>query len=427
MGRARQIASAENMDRILLDASAASTDEGEHLLLDASASGTDVGFFINTEIGTTEVPPEGFVIESSLASNAVTNSKIATDAVTVTEMDSTSQSLSNRNTIINGAFNVNQRGNQTGAGASNVYLADRFFIDVNSAARFNSTTPDVTDLPGFTKCLKIDCTTADTSVASGDLFMLRSTFEGQDVQHYKKGTSEAQGWVLSYYIKVDGGPFTGTAELNDSQNGRHVNANFTATNTWQRISHFFPADTSGTLDNDNTDTLRVNWHFMAGSTFSGGSIQSAWASRSNSNTAPGTDNFFSSTDNNIYLTGIQLEAGDTLTAFENEPVERTLTKCQRYYEEIKVVASTNSLCGPVAVGQDISGRKCIGPYVYKTEKRAAPTIANVTIGIDAGDTTHSFVFSTGTHTTSESSTTATDIGEADGLENSFDIVIDADF
>ena len=43
MGRARQIASAENQDRILLDASAASTDEGEFLLLDASAAGTDVG------------------------------------------------------------------------------------------------------------------------------------------------------------------------------------------------------------------------------------------------------------------------------------------------------------------------------------------------------------------------------------------------
>ena len=40
MGRARQIASAENMDRILLDASAASTDEGEHLLLDGSAAST---------------------------------------------------------------------------------------------------------------------------------------------------------------------------------------------------------------------------------------------------------------------------------------------------------------------------------------------------------------------------------------------------
>ena len=40
MGRARQIASAENMDRILLDASAASTDVGEHLL-------EEDGFFIN--------------------------------------------------------------------------------------------------------------------------------------------------------------------------------------------------------------------------------------------------------------------------------------------------------------------------------------------------------------------------------------------
>ena len=59
MGRARQIASAENMDRILLDASAASTDEGEHILLDSSDGTSDAGFFITTEVGTTETPPEG--------------------------------------------------------------------------------------------------------------------------------------------------------------------------------------------------------------------------------------------------------------------------------------------------------------------------------------------------------------------------------
>ena len=102
MGRARQIASAENMDRILLDASAASTDEGEHLLLDASASGTDVGFFLNTEVGTTETPPEGFVIESSLAANAVTNSKIVDNAIDTAKLDAKSQSLNNRYIIIIG-------------------------------------------------------------------------------------------------------------------------------------------------------------------------------------------------------------------------------------------------------------------------------------------------------------------------------------
>ena len=263
-------------------------------------------------------------------------------------------------------------------GAANKYVVDRFEVDVNTAARFTATTPAVTDLPGFTKCLKLDCTTADTSVASGDLFMLRTTFEGQDVQHFKKGTSEAQGWVLSYYIKVDGGPFTGTAELNDSQNNRHVNANFTATNTWQRVSHFFPADSSGTLDNDETDTLRINWHFMAGSTYSGGSIQSAWASRSNTNTAPGTDNFFGSTDNNIYLTGVQLEAGDALTEFEREPPQISLKKCQRYFE----VGFSQIYGGSPNATAYAPELQC--PYNFKVTKRSVPTITTHNSGSTRG-------------------------------------------
>ena len=375
MGRARQIASSENMDRILLDASAASTDEGEHLL-------EENGFFINTEIGTTETPPEGFVITSSIAADAIDNTKLADDAVQTENIaDDAGAAAAHRNVVINGAFNINQRTTHnalTGLGASTAYVVDRFEVDVNTAARFTATTPAVTDLPGFTKCLKLDCTTADTSVASGDLFMLRTTFEGQDVQHFKKGTSEAQGWVLSYYIKVDGGPFTGTAEVHDSQNDRHVNANFTATNTWQRISHFFPADSSGTLDNDETDTLRINWHFMAGSTYSGGSIQSAWASRSNTNTAPGTDNFFSSTDNNIYLTGIQLEAGDALTEFEREPPQVSLRKCQRYFETgfVQIYGGSPNA---TAYAPEL---QC--PYNFKVTKRAVPTITTHNSGSTRG-------------------------------------------
>ena len=375
MGRARQIASAENMDRILLDASAASTDVGEHLL-------EEDGFFINTEIGTTETPPEGFVISSSIAADAIDNTKLADDAVQTENIaDDAGAAAAHRNVVINGAFNINQRtthNDLTGLGAANVYVVDRFEIDVNTAARLTATTPAVTDLPGFTKCLKLDCTTADTSVASGDLFMLRTTFEGQDVQHFKKGTSEAQGWVLSYYIKVDGGPFTGTAELNDSQNNRHVNANFTATNTWQRVSHFFPADSSGTLDNDETDTLRINWHFMAGSTYSGGSIQSAWASRSNTNTAPGTDNFFGSTDNNIYLTGVQLEAGDALTEFEREPPQVSLKKCQRYFE----VGFSQIYGGSPNATAYAPELQC--PYNFKVTKRSIPTITTHNSGSTRG-------------------------------------------
>ena len=363
------------MDRILLDASAASTDVGEHLL-------EEDGFFINKEIGTTETPPEGFVISSSIAADAIDNTKLADDAVQTENIaDDAGAAAAHRNVVINGAFNINQRtthNDLTGLGAANKYVVDRFEVDVNTAARFTATTPAVTDLPGFTKCLKLDCTTADTSVASGDLFMLRTTFEGQDVQHFKKGTSEAQGWVLSYYIKVDGGPFTGTAEVHDSQNDRHVNANFTATNTWQRVSHFFPADSTGTLDNDETDTLRINWHFMAGSTYSGGSIQSAWASRSNTNTAPGTDNFFGSTDNNIYLTGVQLEAGDALTEFEREPPQISLKKCQRYFE-VGVSQIYGGSPNATAYAPEL---QC--PYNFKVTKRSIPTITTHNSGSTRG-------------------------------------------
>ena len=122
MGRARQIASAENMDRILLDASAASTDEGEHLLLDGSAASTDVGFFINTEIGTTETPPEGFVNTSSIAADAVDNTKIADEAVKLENLAEEATDTTNRNVIINGAMNVQQRGDATGLGASSAYV-----------------------------------------------------------------------------------------------------------------------------------------------------------------------------------------------------------------------------------------------------------------------------------------------------------------
>tara|TARA_Y100000816_G_scaffold281474_1_gene256005 strand:- start:220 stop:1515 length:1296 start_codon:yes stop_codon:yes gene_type:complete len=387
MGRARQIASAENMDRILLDASAASTDEGEHLLLDGSAASTDVGFFINTEIGTTETPPEGFVNTSSIAADAIDNTKIADEAVKIANLAEEATDLTNRNVIINGSMNVHQRGpaNQTGLGASSVYLIDRFELDVSTAARLTSSQADVTDLPGLTHALKLDCTTVDSSVAAGDLLHLRTTLEGQDVQHFRKGTAEAKGWVLSYYAKVDGAPKTGCVELVDSQNSRHVNANFTATNTWQRFVHYFPADTTGTLDNDNSDTIRVLWWLMAGSTYAGGSIQSSWASQSNTNRAVGTDNFFDNTSNNFFLTGIQLEAGDTLTAFEKEPPEKTLLKCQRYFYTPKAVGgaiSENSTMGrlvsPAGNLNDFSGT-----VHFPVTMRADPTIT-ITDSVEAG-------------------------------------------
>ena len=172
MGRARQIASAENMDRILLDASAASTDEGEHLLLDGSAANTDVGFFINTEIGTTETPPEGFVLESSIATSAVTTAKIASDAVDNTKLATDAQRLTNRNMIINGNIQIHQR---IGTDQHDDSAVDRYTLVKNNLDTADFTTKHqlITDNPPFSDELEIKCATADTSIASNELIRIR--------------------------------------------------------------------------------------------------------------------------------------------------------------------------------------------------------------------------------------------------------------
>ena len=93
--------------------------------------------------------------------------------------------LSNRNLIINGAMNVSQRAtSSTGVGASSGYFTvDRFALAFSgTAGRLTMTQTAVTDLPGFTKCIKLDCTTADTSIAAGEFFLLQYKFEGQDLQ-----------------------------------------------------------------------------------------------------------------------------------------------------------------------------------------------------------------------------------------------------
>ena len=83
MGRARQIASAENQDRIILDSSDGTADAGEFLLLDASAAGTDVGFFINTEDGTGDTPFRNLIPDGSITGARIVSDPTISGALTV--------------------------------------------------------------------------------------------------------------------------------------------------------------------------------------------------------------------------------------------------------------------------------------------------------------------------------------------------------
>ena len=245
------------------------------------------------------------------------------------------QAQGNRNLIINGAMNVAQRGtSSTGVGATNaVYpTVDRYIIGAgNTAGRLTMTQEAVSDLPGFAKAIKLACTTADTSIAADEFLQLAQRFEGQDLQKLKKGTSSAESVTVSFYVKGNASA-TCTLELQDVDNTRFNDQEFSVTTSWNRVSLTFVGDTSGTLDNDNARSFECKIWLHAGSNYTGGThTDNVWHTTTNQRVGDNQTSFFDSTDRTFFITGWQMEIGDVATPFEHEDIGTTLAKCQRYF------------------------------------------------------------------------------------------------
>jgi len=239
----------------------------------------------------------------------------------------------NRNMVINGAMNVAQRStSETGVGGADGYITvDRFDFDQNTNAGRMTLTQESDGPSGFANCTKFACTTADTSLASGQHFVMRHLLEGQNLQRLKKGTADAEPITVSFYVKGNASA-TYVCELHDGS--RQISKTFAVTTSWNRIELNFPADTSGAIDDDNTVGIFMIWHFSAGSDTTGGTLNSSsWASSVEANRAAGISNFFDSTDRTFFITGVQMEVGSSATPFEHKTFAQDLIECQRYYTQ----------------------------------------------------------------------------------------------
>ena len=196
----------------------------------------------------------------------------------------------NRNLIINGAMNVAQRGtSSTGLGGSDGYFTcDRWKLAFNTSGRITSA-QDSSAPEGFANSLKLSTTTADTSVASGEYLFLQQRFEGQNLQAFAKGTSEAKPFAVSFYVKGNASA-TYVAELFDGDNSRQVSKAFNVTTSWSRVELSFPADTTGALDDDNATSMNLTIWLHAGSSYTSGTLNQTWNSNTNANRVVNSNN-----------------------------------------------------------------------------------------------------------------------------------------
>lgn len=254
-----------------------------------------------------------------------------------------------RNVLINGAQQVVQRATSKadiGADGAAIHVTDRMSISCGGLSGRLTMSQDSDSPDGFANSLKFDCTTAQTSFDADDFLWFQTRIEGQDLQRFAKGTSSAKNFTFSFYVKANSAR-TMIAELYDADNIRHVGRTFTTTTDWSRIEIDFGADTTGAFDDDGNLSLYVALWLASGSTYNGGTLQTSWGAANNANRNVGGFNFLSSTDNTLFITGMQLEVGSVATEFEYRSFGEELALCQRYYQSI----NTNGRTQPLGAAQ----------------------------------------------------------------------------
>ena len=325
---------------------------------------------------------------STLKVDGIRSNSATSDAITLADNGTCTanitNNLSNRNKIINGGMQIFQRSASVAdVGGSNGYFAaDRYRFSQSGAARF--TISQSTDTPnGFGSSMKVDVTTANASPSAGQYVFFQHRIEGQNVQDFAKGSSDAKQYVLSFHVKS---PKTGVhcMELEDVQNSRSCSKSYTvnSANTWEKKTIIFPADTTGAITNDNANRFQLYIWLMAGSTYTSGTLATTWASTASANRAVGQVNLIDNTSNDFFITGIQLEVDQTgsgvATDFEHRSYADEIRLCERYFQTSfeKGQAPTHGLSKFIyKQGRPYSGAVVAGmDHTLRTEMRATPTL-----------------------------------------------------
>jgi len=274
--------------------------------------------------------------------------------------------LGNRNIIINGQMTIAQRNTAAHNEGNGYFSLDRWYQEKTNHDQFTYSVEQVSDAPsGFSKCLRVTTSTAETALASDEYSRIYQAIEGNNLERIGFGTSDAKPITLSFYVKSSiTGNWSASFYVNDANVIYSQAYTINAANTWEYKTLTFPAYTTAGPNIDNTQGGIINFGLFAGS--GSNTATTTWTSYAQTNLLGGqTANLGGTLNATWQITGVQLEVG-TATDFEHEPVGDTLNKCERYFQTY----SNRTWNG---INEHAANYKMYVNGVFRQKMRATPT------------------------------------------------------
>ena len=266
-----------------------------------------------------------------------------TGGLTWAEVTST-DTLSFRNLVINGNMTVAQRATSYTSDQQGYQTVDRFGLEWSGAdAVLEQHQVDVTNSghtgaweAGFRKAWKIVNGNQSSGAGAADYAQLYHKIEAFNMAYsgwdYKDTNKDItlQFWVRSSVAQT----FQCALYTQDGPDKVYTfEYTISSANTWQKITKTIPGHADLEFHTNVGLGMQIYWSLFHGTdmTTSSGNLNQ-WADHGgNDDWKDMTSTWWETNDAEFWVTGVQLEVGDTATTFEHMPVADNLARCQRYY------------------------------------------------------------------------------------------------
>ena len=306
---------------------------------------------VNTDIA------DGSVTQAKIVDGSISSAKIASDAVTTAKIANT-VNLGRRNLLINGNFDVWQRATSYTdvAGIWNYGHADRWngHNDGGNAGTWSQST--VVPNAGSTYSM----------LMTGASTVTNTNFSQRIESTSLKGIRERNSFTVSGYVR------SATA-------GKVIHCHAlcpTATDNYASYTQHNLVMSSVTISgNGGAGTSQITltdantWYYFTMTKTSATSL---------TNFDKGYAVFFgiigqTSTSHQVYMSQLQVEAGDTATPFEHRSYGEELSLCQRYYQRTQ--GTSSGYQNLVVLTNYSTGADQRGVIPFVTEMRVGPAIS----------------------------------------------------